>query len=417
LAELQITHRDLFGPAFYRPFNDFMDCRYTTQIFAGGRYSMKSSFISLCIVIGMILHKDAHAIIYRKIGSDLANSVYTQVEWAIHKLGVADEFEFKKSPLKIVRRKTGQQILFRGLDDPMKSKSLKAPFGYFRFFWAEEFDQYDGIEEIRSVRQSVLRGGHVFQTFYSYNPPETSSNWANYFVSTVEAQDPTTKVYRSDYRSVPRQWISETFLAEAEFLKRTNFRAYCHEYLGMVTGNGGSIFPNVRDMRMSDSFIANFDRLRFGLDWGFARDPAAWVALNYDKTRRDIYIYDEIYGTDLTNLAFAELILKKDMGHAYLSCDSAEPKSIAEFEGLGINAIGVTKGHDSVRFSTRWLQGLPHIYIDQKRCPNAFREFSLYEYEKMVNGQFKSSYPDKNNHAIDAVRYSLMDDAVNAGMF
>lgn len=412
-----LTHKQLFGPAFYRAWNDFLDCKYTTQIFSGGRGSLKSSFISLCIVLGIMMFKDAHAIIYRKIGSDLINSVYPQIEWAIKKLGLEAEFEFKRSPLKIVRRRTGQQILFRGLDDPMKSKSLKAPFGYFRFFWAEEFDQFDGIEEIRSVRQSVLRGGHTFQTFYSYNPPETSANWANFFVLKDAVLDPHTKVYRSDYRSVPRDWLGENFFIEADNLRISNERAYRHEYLGEITGNGGSVFPNVKDMRMSDSFIENFSHLRFGLDWGFALDPACWLALEYDKTRRSIYIYDEIYEQGMTNPVFAEKIMQKDMGFSYLSCDSAEPKSIAEFEGFGINAIGVTKGHDSVRFSTKWLQGLNHIFIDQKRCPHAFEEFSLYEYEKSRNGLFISRFPDKNNHAIDACRYALMEDAVNAGMF
>ena len=87
------------------------------------------------------------------------------------------------------------------------------------------------------------------------------------------------------------------------------------------------------------------------------------------------------------------------------------------FESLGINALPAQKGPDSVRFSIKWLQGLCHIYIDQRRCPNAYREFSQYEYEKNKSGQFISRYPDKNNHAIDAVRYALMEDAIEAGLF
>lgn len=432
---------DVIGKSFYRAWNDFYHGWYIDpvlgktdlreQVFAGGRGSLKSSAASVFIVLGMerdakeaAFHKMAgdsnwksyltHCVAFRKIAADLSTSIYAQFEWAINKLNLQDKYALTKSPLRIVRLGTNQTIYFRGLDDPTKVKSIKSPFGYFKYLIFEEADQFDGMEEIRNVRQSVLRGGHKFQTFMVYNPPETSAHWLNHEMS---LDVPGRVVYRSNYLTVPRSWLSENFFIEADILRKTNYRAYAHEYLGEITGNGGSVFPNVKKLRMTDEMISQFSNRRFGVDWGFAIDPACWIAIHYDKTRRSIYIYDEIYGTGMTNPEFAAKIKQKDMGFSYLMCDSAEPKSIAEFEGLGINALPAQKGPDSVRFSTKWLQGLINIYIDPDRCPNTFREFTQYEYQKNKSGMFISRFPDLNNHGIDATRYAMMEDAVDAGMF
>lgn len=383
--------------------------------------STKSSFVSTCIPLLMEMNPKIHCVCFRKYGTNLADSVYSQFEYTINEKlrPIADHWIFKRSPLKIVKADTGQQILFRGLDDPQKVKSLKAPFGYFGLIWFEELAEFDGIEEVRNVLQSLMRGGHYFQVLCSYNPPESTASWVNAEANTPQIVDGQLYryVHHSDYRTVPKDWLGERFFQRAELLRQTNERAYRHEYLGEATGNGGAVFPNCAPLEMSDALIAQFDHRKFGLDWGFALDPACWIALHYDKTRRTIYIYDEIYDIQMTNQVFANLIKQKDMGYSYLMCDSAEPKSIAEFENMGINALPAQKGPDSVRFSTKWLSSLNHIYIDPQRCPNAWREFSQYEFEKNVAGQFISRYPDKNNHTIDACRYALMEDAIEAGLF
>lgn len=157
--------------------------------------------------------------------------------------------------------------------------------------------------------------------------------------------------------------------------------------------------------------ISRFNNLREGIDWGFAADPFAWNKLYYDKTRRCIYIYDEIHKVGLTNDRAIELIAPK--AQTCIIADSAEPKSIEDFRLAQFNIKGATKGPDSVRYGIKWLQKLAKIYIDKKRCPHTYDEFSLYELEKDKNGEFKDKYPDKNNHHIDTVRYALEDDMNN----
>ena len=191
--------------------------------------------------------------------------------------------------------------------------------------------------------------------------------------------------------------------------------AYEHEYLGVVTGTGGAVFENVEDMRMSDEMVAQFDRLLYGLDYGFAVDPLAFLCMHYDRKHEALYIFDEIYQQKLTNKRAVELIKPKAEFRRVIA-DSAEPKSIAEMRGLGLNITGARKGPDSVDFGMKWLQGRAKIYIDKQRCPNTYKEFVMYEYEKNRQGQFISAYPDLNNHAIDACRYGCSEVMRAGGM-
>ena len=394
---------DVVAPHFYALHRDIKRHGHTYYWLEGGRGSTKSSEISLEIPQLLIKNPDCHAVVLRKVGNTIKTSVYPQMQWGIDALGLTSKFRFKTSPHEITYRKTGQKILFFGVDDPQKIKSIKLPFGYIGVVWFEELDQFGGMEEIRNLNQSLLRGGPKYWEFCSFNPPKSQNNWVN---EEKLFEDPDRLVHHSTYLGVPREWLGERFFDDAEKLKEKNERAYEHEYLGKVTGTGGAVFENVSDMRMSDERIGNFDRLYFGLDFGFAVDPLAFICMHYDRKHRELYIYNEVYGQKMTNRTAAVRIKPLLHGHN-VTADSAEPKSIAEMRELGIKADGARKGPDSIDYGMRWLQSLDKIYIDKRRAPNAYREFVGYEYERNREGQFISAYPDKNNHAIDAVRYGL----------
>ena len=129
---------DLIAPAFYDLHWDISEDRHTHYWLKGGRGSTKSSFISVEIPLGMVQDKQANAICYRKFGNTLESSVYAQLIWAIEQLGIAEYWTINKSPMRLTYRPTGQVVLFRGLDDPNKSKSIKLPHGYFKYIWFEE---------------------------------------------------------------------------------------------------------------------------------------------------------------------------------------------------------------------------------------------------------------------------------------
>ncbi|MCM1338786.1 MAG: PBSX family phage terminase large subunit [Muribaculaceae bacterium] len=399
---------DLIIPTFHEVHRDIKARAHTHYWFKGGRGSTKSSFISLEIIYNIILDPECNAICFRKIGKDIEESVYNQILWAIDALGVNDYFKAYKSPYRIVYIPTGQVIAFRGLDDATKTKSIKLKKGYYKISWFEELDEFSGIEEIRKAEQSVMRGGNQFIAFKSYNPPQNVNNWVN---KEVIHDRKDRLVTHNTYLEVPPDWLGEQFFIEAEVLKKINELAYRHEYMGEITGTGGLIFQNIQDLRMDDEFISHFSNLREGIDWGFANDPFAWNKLHYDKTRRSIYIYDEIDKIGLTNDRAMELLTGRT--DVTITADSEEPKSIAEFQLNNFRIKGAIKGKDSVRYGIKWLQKLVNIYIDKERCPKTYEEFTLYELEKDKNGDFKDKYPDKNNHHIDTIRYALEDDMNN----
>ena len=391
------------GKAFDDVFYDIIEHRHTHYWLKGGRGSLKSSFISVVIPALLMLNPECHAVVFRKVERDIKRSVFPQIQWGIETLGLADRFRAIRSPHEITYKPTGQKIYFFGVDDPTKAKSIKPPFGYIGIVWFEELDQFAGMEELRSLNQSLLRGGSRYWVFSSFNPPKSQNNWVN---EEQIAEDADRLVCHTTYLDAPRGWLGEQFILEAEKLKAKNETAYRHEYLGEVTGTDGAVFENVEDLRMSDAMIAEFDRIYDGLDFGFSLDPLAYVKLHYDAKKEEIYIFDEIYQLGLRNFQAAQLIEPKLEGRR-LAADAAEPKSIADFRSYGIHAYPAKKGKDSVDFGMKWLQDRAKIYIDKRRAPNAYREFVSYEYQRNREGQFVSAYPDADNHAIDAVRYAL----------
>lgn len=398
-----IKYSDVVATHFWEVHQAIKEHKYTHYWASGGRGSTKSSFCGIEVITLLLRHKDCNAVVLRKVAATLRDSVYAQIQWGISTMGLDGQFIQKTSPLRMIYKPTGQQIVFLGVDKKEKIKSIKPRAGYFGVVWYEEVDQFSGMEELRSLNQSLLRGGEKFWCFYSYNPPKSRDSWVNQEVLIDEADR---LVHHSTYLGVPREWLGDLFFLEAEKLKNKNEMAYRHEYLGEATGTGGAVFGNVENMAMSDELIGRFDRLHYGLDFGFATDPLAFVCMHYDKKHEILYIFNEVYKFSLDTRPAAEMV-KKLAQRRLVIADSAEPRTIRSFEKYGCNIKGAKKGPDSVEHGIKWLQDLRAIYIDKSRCPNAYREFVGYEYAQNKDGQFISQYPDKNNHAIDAVRYGM----------
>ncbi len=375
---------------------DVIDERHSEYWLKGGRGSTKSSFISIQIIIGILRDPDANAIVYRKVGATIKDSVFAQMVWAIDMLRQNALFELRKSPYEIIHRRTGQRILFRGADDPMKSKSIKLNHGYFKYLWFEELTEFRGMEDVRTIKQSVFRGVKKAITFYSYNPPKTVHNWVNEeSMKTVDGRI----VHHSTYLDVPHDWLQDAFIAEAEAIKTTNERAYRNEYLGEVTGTGGQVFDNLELREITDAEIDTLGTFYNGLDFGFAVDPDAFSRWAYDRRERRLYAISEYYGSHTSIDLLAEKVSAL-AGREIVRCDCADPRMIAELKRRGVNAIGVKKGPGSVEHGMRWLQSQGAIVVDPKRTPNIAREFREYEYMQDKNGNFLPAYPDKNNHCL-----------------
>lgn len=402
---------DIIAPSFYDLHHAVQSEKYTHYWLKGGRGSAKSSFASAEIILGITKNPKANAVVIRKVAANLKDSVYEQLIWAIDKLDVSHLWHAKLSPLELVYIPTGQRILFRGADKPKKLKSTKVSKGYIRYIWYEECDEFGGMSEIRTINQSLMRGGEKFDVFYTYNPPKSRRNWVNKEVLEAASDK---LVHSSTYLTVPPQWLGKQFITEAERLKATKPDRYDHEYMGLVTGTGGEIFDNVTLRTISDEEIAAFDKIKRGIDFGYAADPFVYLAGHYDKKHKRLYLFDEIYKQGLSNERAAELInTRKYKFSQPITADSAEPKSIAEMKKYGLRMRGAKKGPDSVEYGIKFLQSLEEIIIDKARCPETAREFMNYELEPDGNDGFKDGYPDKNNHSIDACRYMMEDETTN----
>lgn len=397
-------HMDLYNipDCFHWAIRDIRDKKHLEYVFKGGRGSTKSTTVGMTIVELMKNNHDIHAVVCRKVGNTIKDSVYSKIKWAIGKQEFTEEFDSKLSPMEITLKSTGQKIYFRGADDPEKIKSINPEFGYIGILWFEELDQFAGPEEIRKIEQSAIRGGDIAWIFKSFNPPKTMNNWANKYI--LEPKE-NRIVHSSTYLDVPKGWLGQPFIDEAEHLKEVNPNAYEHEYMGIANGNGGNVFEYLEIRNITDEEISHMDRIFPGVDYGWYPDAFCYLRTYYDSAREKIYLIDELYVNKWSNSKTADWIKKKGYDDYTMICDSAEPKSVNDFRDAGLPARGAIKGPGSIEYGFKFLQ-TKTLVIDPKRTPNAYKEITEYEYDRDKEGNVISGYPDGNDHAISALRYA-----------
>lgn len=403
---------DFIPRAFHSVWRAAFDPAKLHVVCKGGRGSGKSSDIAH-IIVQMIMRYAVNAVCIRKVDRDLQESVFEQIMWAIEEQGVRHLFKINKSPLKITYVPRGNQIIFRGLQDPNRLKSLKSSRFPYAIAWVEELAEFKTEEEIKIVTNSIVRGelpdGLFYKFFYSYNPPKRKQSWVNkkYNTALLPAN---TFVHHSTYLDNP--WISQAFIEEAEATRERSQRAYDWEYMGEAVGSGVSPLENLVFAKIPDDLFDTFDNIRQGVDFGYANDPLAFVRWHYDKKRRRIYAMDEYYGVKISNRKLAEFIKAKRYNTTDCIADSAEPKSIDEivYEHGVSRFYGAKKGPDSIEYGERWLDDLYEIVIDPERTPNIAREFENIDYATDKDGNPKTVLIDTDNHTIDATRYAFEND-------
>lgn len=400
------------GKAFVDLYRDIEDRKHYEYWLEGGRGSIKSSFWSELVAEILENNENMCALLIRKVGNTLKDSVYSQMQWGIDKLAetypeVSKHWKAAKSPLEIKNENTGQIIYFRGADDPVKIKSIKPPKDkYIGIVVYEEFDQMNGMNEVGTIDRSVIRGGEDFIMLRVYNTPTSSQHFVNKEKRIPKADR---LVHRSTYLDVPREWLGSKFFDEAEYMKSVNEKQWRNVYLGEETGTGGNVFENIELREITDEEIGTFDYIYQGIDWGWFPDIFAWTKCSYNPSQKILYIFDEFTVNKMSNADIWEFLVKEKevTTNDMIIADSAEPKSIGDFKSYGALMYGAEKGAGSVDYSMKWLASLTKIVIDPERCPTSAEEFSTYEYEQDKDGNYISGYVDADNHCIDSVRYAL----------
>lgn len=410
MCKVDIRISNIINECFKEFWRESKQGKYLKYVLKGGRASAKSTHIAFKLIVDM-MQTPVTALVIRKVGNTLAESVFEQLKEAIDILGVSQYWKVQKSPLQLTYMPRGNKIIFRGADDPAKIKSIKMSKFPLAYLWIEELAEFKTEDEVSVIENSVLRSelteGLSYKFYYSYNPPKRKQSWVNKKYETHNLPS-NTYVHHSTYLDNP--YVSKAFIEEAEQVKAKNEFKYRWEYLGEPIGSGVVPFSNLVFRTITDDEIKQFDNIRQGNDWGYATDPLAFVRLHYDKTRRRIFFIDELYGIKKFNRELAEWLIKKGYNTTLTTADSAEPKSVSEMKELGCYFKGAKKGQGSVEYGETWLDDLDEIVIDVNRTPNVAKEYESIDYQTDKDGNVRPKLEDKDNHSIDATRYALEND-------
>lgn len=354
------------------------------------------------MIYRLFKYPESNGLCVRRYSNTLRDSVYSDLKWAIHRLKLDDYFDCTVSPMQIVRRSTGQKILFRGLDDGLKVTSISVDRGCLCFVWIEEAYEITNEDDFNKLDMSV-RGevpeGYFKQLTLTFNPWSATS-WlkARFFDNTDEFTFTKTTTWQCN------EWLDDADKAIFQAMKEKNPRRYRIEGEGEWGIAEGLIYERYR--------VENFDideirarkgiKSAFGLDFGFT-DPNALICMLIDNKAKLIYIFDEWYKKGATNQVIAQAIKDKGYGGQRIICDQAEPKSIAELNEAGVNADPSRKGKDSVNHGIQLLQN--YEIIIHPRCVEFRKEINNYCWAKDKNGKVTDKPEHEFSHGMDAMRY------------
>ena len=383
------------------------------QIFYGGASSGKSVFLAQRDVLD-VMAGGRNILVCRQVGRTLRGSVVQEVNKVISRWGLRELFDINKTDGTITC-KNGYQIIFAGLDDVEKLKSLTPARGVFTDVRIEEATEV-GRDSVKQLLKRQRGGdeGTPKRLVMSFNPI-LKSHWIykDYFAGIGWADEQ--REYAGDGLSILKTTYRDNRYLTADDIHDLESETDAYYHSVYTLGNWGIlghvIFTNWRVEDLSE-MAAQWTNRRNGLDFGFSSDPAALSVSHYDRMRKTVYVYDELYETGLTNDVLAERV-KEKVGNDMVICDSAEPKSIAELQAGKVYARAARKGKDSVNFGVQWLQ--QQTVVIDKRCINAQNEWSVYHWKQDTGGNVLDMPADKNNHLIDATRYAYENDMDGSG--
>ena len=392
-------------------YNKFWHFKGRYRVCKGSRASKKSTTTALNIIKRMMEYPDANTLVVRKVFRTLKDSCFTQLKWAIHRLGVDAHWEVKESPLEMTYRPTGQKIYFRGLDDPLKVTSITVEHGYLCWCWIEEAYEisnekdFDMLDE--SIRGAIPPETGLFKQITLTFNPWNEHHWikARFF----DRPDPQVLALTTNY--LCNEWLDAADLLVFETMKKNNPRRYRVAGLGDWGIVAGLIFENWEEQVFSVEEIRKVPGIKsaFGLDFGYTNDPAALFCGLVDKATKTIWVFDEIYKTGMSNENIADAVKRAGYAKERIRADCAEPKSIDRLYTLGLIHIRESrKGRDSVNNGIDYLQDY-HIIIHPK-CVNFITEISNYTWDTDTKTGKRLNIPiDDFNHLMDAMRYALED--------
>lgn len=415
---MNINLPDVVGKGY----GTFWNFKGRYRVVKGSRASKKSKTAALNDICRMMQYPNANLLIIRRVGRTLKDSVYADLKWAIHKLGVDDFWICTTSPLEMTYKPTGQKIYFRGLDDPLKITSIAVSKGYLCWMRIEEAYEIENEADFDILDESI-RGEtpDCFKQITLCLNPWNEKHWIKhrFFEDEVGKDADGKPIYKEretpisadgEILAITTNYLCNEFLDKADLevferMKKNNPRRYQVAGLGNWGTTEGLVFTNFREATVDSETVRTL-KTAFGLDWGFTNDPTAFVEAYIDQDNYKIYIKDEIYKRGLTNKMIADELSYHGYKKARITADSAEAKSIEELKGYGVSHIRASKkGPGSINAGIQYIQNF-EIIIDP-HCVNFITEINNYKWKKDKFGKPTGQPEDSYNHLMDALRYGL----------
>lgn len=385
-------------------YGEFWRFRGRYRVCKGSRASKKSKTSALWFIVNLMKHPAANLLVVRATYNTLRNSCFTELKWAIARLGVQQYWQINLSPLEMTYLPTGQKIYFRGLDDPLKVTSITVDVGVLCWLWIEEAYEIDSEESFDTLDESIrgqVPDGLFKQITLTFNP-WNEHHWLK--KRFFDAPDPDVLAQTTNY--LCNEFLDAADLRVFERMKRDNPRRYQVAGLGNWGMVDGLVYENFREAEFELSDLPDTARSFFGLDFGYTNDPTAFWAGMVDEKSKKIWVFDEMYERGMSNERIAERITEMGYAKEVITADSAEPKSIDRLRTLGLRRVrAAQKGKDSI------LNGIDRIQdyelIVHPRCKNFLVEIYNYTWAKDRFGRTINKPIDDFNHLMDAMRYAL----------
>ncbi|WP_394700988.1 PBSX family phage terminase large subunit [uncultured Ilyobacter sp.] len=407
---MPLKSKKLFLPDLVgKGYKDYWNFKGRYRVCKGSRASKKSKTTALYYIYKMMEYPKANLLVVRKVFRTLKDSCYSDLKWAINRLGVDEHWETKESPIEMTYKPTGQKILFRGLDDPLKITSITVETGMLCWMWLEECYEITNEDSFNMLDESI-RGqssGNLFKQITLTLNPWNEKHWVKRRFFDMKND--------SDILAKTTNYMCNEFLDDADLkvfenMKKNNPRRYQVAGLGEWGIVDGLVYENWEEKEFDTDEISARKGIKsaFGLDFGYTNDPTAFFCGLIDLSKKEIFVFDEIYKKSLRNKMIYEEISKKGYSKEKITADSAEPKSIDELRDLGLRRVsGAAKGKDSINNGIQFIQGFK-IYI-HPRCVNFITEISNYTWDKDRFGNTINKPIDDFNHLMDAFRYAVED--------
>ena len=383
-------------------YNRFWNSKKRYVVCKGSRGSKKSKTSALWHIAKIMEYPEANALVIRKVGRTLKDSCFSDLQWAINKLGVGKYWKATVSPMELTYIPTGQKILFRGLDDPLKITSISVPRGFICFVWIEEAYELAKEEEFDTLDESIrgdLPEGYFKRFTITFNP------WnEHHWLKKRFFDNPDDDVLALTTTYLCNEWLDDSDRNLLEKMKTRNPRRYQVAGLGNWGVIDGLVYENWREEVFTLSEVRSCITVA-GLDYGYTNDPTAFFIGFLDQENKRLYVWDEMYKKGLSNRRIYEEIVSMGYSKERITGDSAEPKTNDELKGYGLRITGANKGKDSVLNGIQWIQDLEIII--HPRCINFLTEIGSYTWKEDKFGKKLNEPVDDMNHLMDAMRYAL----------